>query len=232
MLIKPAREGNGQRRSRVLRQTVTEATVEAIRRKILLGEVGEGESLRQDALADELGVSRIPIREAFRQLEAEGLVTIVPHRGAVVSSFSVDEVAELFDLRALIEPDLLARAIPLMSEADLRGAASVLDRYEKSFSDFDVHLWGEMNKEFHLLLYRPSQRPSTLGLIQNLLVNTDRHVRLQLVMTRGVERASREHRQLLLLCRQKRADKAVALLRRHILAARDDLVAFLRRRRA
>jgi DNA-binding GntR family transcriptional regulator len=227
MLTKPARAAS----AKLPRQTLTDATVAAIRRKILVGEVAEGESLRQDALAEELGVSRIPVREAFRQLEAEGLVTIVPHRGAVVSAFSLDEVAELFDLRALVEPDLLGRAIARLTDAELGTAADILDRYEKSFSDFDVHLWGEMNKEFHLLLYRPSQRPRTLGLVQNLLVNTDRHVRLQLVATHGVERAQREHRQLLRLCGQKRADKAVALLHRHIIAARDDLLAFLRRRR-
>lgn len=68
--------------------------------------------MRQDALADELGVSRIPIREAFRQLAAEGLVTIHPRHGAVVSLLSPDGIAELFDLRALLEPNLVRRAVP------------------------------------------------------------------------------------------------------------------------
>src|SRR4051812_530007 len=96
----------------IQRQTVAGMTVEALRERILRGDYPEGEPLRQDALADELGVSRIPVREALRQLEAEGLVTFNPHRGAVVSSLSLEEIDELFELRAKIESDLLRRAVP------------------------------------------------------------------------------------------------------------------------
>src|SRR3954462_13104423 len=99
----------------IQRQTIASMTVEALRERILRGDYPEGEPLRQDALADELGVSRIPVREALRQLEAEGLVTFNPHRGAVVSSLSLDEIVELFELRADIECDLLARAVPRMA---------------------------------------------------------------------------------------------------------------------
>src|SRR5438132_13826238 len=93
----------------IQRQTVAGMTVEALRERILRGDYPEGEPLRQDALADELGVSRIPVREALRQLEAEGLVTFSPHRGAVVSSLSLEEIDELFELRAQIECDMLRR---------------------------------------------------------------------------------------------------------------------------
>jgi DNA-binding GntR family transcriptional regulator len=213
------------------RQTVTEATAAALRERILAGDYAEGENLRQDALAAELGVSRIPIREAFRQLEAEGLVTLHAHRGAVVSSLSLDEIAELFDLRALLEPDLLARAIPRMTEADLLGADRILQSYETLLRGSDVHAWGEMNSEFHLTLYRPSGRSRSLGLVQSLLGNTDRYTRLQLVLTSGVERARAEHAQLLKLCRLGDAQEAGDLLRRHVQMAGADLLAFLRQHR-
>jgi DNA-binding GntR family transcriptional regulator len=213
------------------RQTVTEAVAEALRERILAGTYAEGENLRQDALATELGVSRIPIREAFRQLEAEGLVTLHAHRGAVVSSLSLDEIAELFDLRALLEPDLLARAIPLMTEEDLAAAGAILETYDHSLNDADVHAWGEINSEFHLALYRPSGRTRSLGLVQSLLGNTDRYTRLQLVLTSGVERARAEHAQLLKLCRDRNAQEAGDLLRRHVQSAGEDLLAFLRQHR-
>jgi len=213
------------------RQTVTEAVAEAIRERILDGGYAEGENLRQDALAAELGVSRIPIREAFRQLEAEGLVTLHAHRGAVVSSLSLGEIAELFDLRALLEPDLLARAIPHMTEEDLAAAARVLDRYDLSLDGRDVHAWGEINSEFHLALYRPAGRDRSLGLVQSLLGNTDRYTRLQLVLTSGIERARAEHAQLLKLCRDRNAQEAGELLRRHVQMAGEDLLAFLRQHR-
>src|SRR5213596_2959 len=105
-------------------------TIEALRERILRGDFPEGEPLRQDALADELGVSRIPVREALRQLEAEGLVTFSPHRGAVVSTLSIQEIIELFELRAEIESDLMRRAIPLMTLDDDARAKDILDAYE------------------------------------------------------------------------------------------------------
>ena len=99
------------------RQTVTGAAVTELRRRILSGTVAAGEALRQDALAKEFGISRIPIREAFHQLAAEGLVTLHAHRGAVVTALSALEIAELFDLRALLEPDLIRRAVPQLDDA-------------------------------------------------------------------------------------------------------------------
>src|SRR5919112_1117173 len=116
------------------RQTLTGMTLGAIRERILHGTYPEGEPLRQDAIAAELGVSRVPIREALRQLEAEGLVTFTPHRGAVVSSLSLDEIDEIFALRADIESDLLRRAIPRLGADALARAAEVLDRYERALT--------------------------------------------------------------------------------------------------
>src|SRR5437868_3185775 len=117
-------------------------TLEALRERILRGHYPEGEPLRQDALASELGVSRIPVREALRQLEAEGLVTFAPHRGAVVSSLSIDEITELFELRAEVEGELLRRAIPKMTAADHAQVSDILDDYERALARGDVAVWG------------------------------------------------------------------------------------------
>src|SRR4051812_32937267 len=84
----------------IRRETLAGMTADAIRERILRGRYPEGEPLRQDAIGIELGVSRIPVREALRQLEAEGLVTFNPHRGAVVSTLSLNQIRELFELRA------------------------------------------------------------------------------------------------------------------------------------
>src|SRR5262245_28054724 len=116
----------------IQRQTIASMTITALRERILRGDYPEGEPLRQDAIADELGVSRIPVREALRQLEAEGLVTFSPHRGAVVSSLSLEEIDELFELRADIECDLLRRAIPRMTEEQLERATDVLDEFQEA----------------------------------------------------------------------------------------------------
>jgi DNA-binding GntR family transcriptional regulator len=214
------------------KRTIATAAAEAIRLRILNGDFAAGESLRQDALAAELGISRIPVREAFHQLEAEGLVTLLPHRGAVVSALSLDEIGEIFDLRAVLEPDLLAHSLPRLTEPDLAAAGTILRDYERALAAGDVHAWGEMNTRFHLALYAPSGRRRSLAIVQSLLANADRYTRLQLVLTHGTERAQAEHRELLALCAVGALAPATLLLRRHIETAGQELLAFLQARQA
>jgi DNA-binding GntR family transcriptional regulator len=102
------------------RQSLPSAIADRLRDKILRGHFRAGEQLRQQAIAAEFEVSRIPVREAFRQLEAEGLITINDHRGAVVSALSPDEIQELFDIRAALECAALRQAVPRLTEEYLR----------------------------------------------------------------------------------------------------------------
>jgi DNA-binding GntR family transcriptional regulator len=216
---------------RLQRQTVGSMTLDAIRDGILHGHYAEGEPLRQDALADELGVSRIPIREALRQLETEGLVTFNPHRGAIVSSLSLDEIEEVFDLRASIEPDLLRRAIPRLTTHQLDQADEVLDRYAVALRTGDVAKWGVLNWQFHASLYAPAARPVTMNIVQRLHQQSDRYLRMQLALTHGETRASEEHRAIAAAARAHDTKRACQLVRDHIAGAGRSLVAFLRERR-
>src|SRR5262245_10379716 len=117
-------------------KTIAAAAADALRRRILDGEFAAGTQLRQDALAQALGTSRIrvgaggiPVREAVLQREAEGLVTILPHRGAVVTKLSLNEIEEMFELRALLEPRLLRRSAPLLTPADYDELDGILREY-------------------------------------------------------------------------------------------------------
>src|SRR2546427_13052427 len=98
--------------SGIQRQSLPSAVADKLRDQIIRGEIAEGTQLRQDAIATQYQVSRIPVREALRQLEAEGLITIVPNRGAVVPALSPDDIEELFSIRSLLEPEVLKRSIP------------------------------------------------------------------------------------------------------------------------
>jgi DNA-binding GntR family transcriptional regulator len=200
----------------IRRQTVSGMTVNALRERILHGDYPEGEPLRQDAIAEELGVSRIPVREALRQLEAEGLVTFNPHRGAVVSTLSLSEIDELFELRLQIELDLLRRAMPHIEREDVARAKEILDRYETALRNGDVASWGEMNWQFHSTLYAPADRPFTMGVAQRLHQQCDRYLRMQLALTHGEARANDEHRAILAAVRAGEAKRAVQLMRDHI----------------
>ena len=207
------------RAATIQRQTVGDATVAMLRERILRGEFAEGEPLRQDAIAIAFGVSRIPVREALRQLEAEGLVSFYPHRGAVVSTLSLDEIEEVFSLRASLECDLLRRAIPLLTDAQLDAAATVLDGYDRAFREHDVATWGELNRRFHTALYAPAGRPVTAGILQRLHQQSDRYSRVQLVLTHGESRAAEEHRAILAAVRDRDVRLATTRMRQHILGA-------------
>ena len=213
------------------RQTLAGMTLDAVRERILSGAYPEGEPLRQDAIADELGVSRIPIREALRQLEAEGLVVFNPHRGAIVSSLSLDEIEEVFALRADIESGLLRRAIPLLDAEHLRRAAEILARYEHALRVHDVLAYGELNWQFHSTLYDPAGRPVTMAIVQRLHHQSDRYLRMQLALTHGEHRANEEHRAILDAARRHDVRKGTALVREHILGAGRALTSFLREHR-
>ncbi|MCV6602558.1 MAG: GntR family transcriptional regulator, partial [Cohaesibacter sp.] len=97
--------------ARLVRRTTTHIVADEIRQRILNGELREGEQIRQEAIATELGVSRIPVREALRQLEAEGLITLVSHKGAEVTRLEPTEIAELFEVRVMLENWLFSLAI-------------------------------------------------------------------------------------------------------------------------
>lgn len=216
----------------IRRQTLTGMTADAIRERILRGRYPEGEPLRQDAIGAELGVSRIPVREALRQLEAEGLVTFNPHRGAVVSTLSLKQIRELFELRAEIEGDLIRRAVPNMTSEDDARASEILDAYEVALHGGQVPVWGALNWQFHSTLYAPADRDLTMSIVHKLHQHSDRYLRMQLALTHGETRARHEHRAIATAARKRDVVKASRLLRDHILGAGRALVTFLEQERA
>jgi len=230
-LYTPTVPGTRRTAAPLQRQTVASMTVEALRERILRGDYPEGEPLRQDALADELGVSRIPVREALRQLEAEGLVTFSPHRGAVVSTLSLEEIEELFELRADIECELLRRAIPSTGAEQLTRANDLLDEFDAALADGESERWGPLNWRFHSALYAPARRNLTMGVLQKLHQHSDRYFRMHVVLARGGALANQQHREIVDAVRAHDVKAALRLLRVHILGAGQTLVALLEKER-
>lgn len=209
-----------------------EVLAEDLRQRILAGELPQGTALRQDALAQHYGVSRIPLREAFRRLEAEGLLRIEPNKGAVVADFPPQEIGELFEMRAALESDLLRLSVPHVARDDLAEAAEALGAYEKALDRGQVSDWGALNWRFHSALYRAAGRPRWLEAVAQLNRQTDRFVRLQLALTGALDRARSEHRELLQLTANREAEAAARLVRVHILDAGQMLVRALAAERA
>ena len=199
---------------------------ERLRRAILDGEYASGTQLRQDELAERFGTSRIPVREALRQLEAEGLVTIEANKGATVTAFSLEEVLELLDIRIALECRALRLAIPNMVDSDFEGAEQILQSYADSG---DPQLWGEANWRFHWALYVPCGRAKLLAMIEANYGHVGRFTRRNVSTAAGKERPLREHWELLGLCRTGAVAKAVHLLEEHIAYAQKSLIASKRR---
>ena len=214
------------------RQSLSAAVVERLREKILSGELREGEQLRQDAIATEFQISRIPVREALSHLAAEGLITIVANRGAIVSALSPDEIMQLFETRAVLECYMLRCAIPNMKAEDFQVAEDILKHYEESLEkDSEIKSWGRWNWSFHSALYAPANRPVMLSFLKTLNSNCDRYTRLHLVFTRDLHRAGQAHRELLDVCKTKNVDQAAAALWKHITEAGEYLREFIQRHR-
>lgn len=210
----------------ITRVTIVQEIVERLRERILSNELKEGDTLRQEALAEAFSVSRMPVREALKELEGEGLVIFHPHRGATVSRLERPDVEELFDLRILIECELIERAIPAATEVDWDNCHRAIALMEDAYNRHDVVKWGQVNWDFHMSLYRPANRARSLAIVNNLNLNIDRYVRIQLsLQDTAIDRAKDEHRQLLQLYQARKKREASALLRRHLIGARNDLLA-------
>lgn len=217
----------------ILRQSLTSAVADKLRDQIMRGEIPEGTLLRQDLIASQCQVSRIPVREALRQLDAEGLVAILPNRGAVVPQLSPADVEELFRIRALLEPEVLKASIPRLTEEDLDDAAAILRKYSRELRlPNHVSGWGRQNWQFHAKLYSRADRPHFLNIIQNINNKGERYTRLQLFLTHGIKRANAEHAELLEFCRKRDISAACNLLRRHIQYAGQSLKQALHDRRS
>jgi DNA-binding GntR family transcriptional regulator len=201
------------------RRTLTDTAADALRDRLLAGTWSPGTPLRQEALADQLGVSRIPLREALRRLEAEGLVVLQPHRGAVVADLPLADIAELFELRALLESDLARRAVPRLEAAHHDAIRAAARTFEAAADTGDSAAWGEANRRFHLALYAAAERPRTLEVVARLHAQSDRYTRLQLALTHGLGRAVREHRAIAVAARAGDARRTSTLVRAHILEA-------------
>ncbi|HZS49012.1 MAG TPA: GntR family transcriptional regulator [Blastocatellia bacterium] len=215
-------------KSIIQRQSLPSAVAERLRDKILRGEIKEGEQLRQHAIAAQFNVSRIPVREAFRQLEAEGLITIIDHRGAIVSALSPEEIEELFQIRAVLESTIIKDAIPNITEDDLAKAEAALKEFEEALANSsETSNLGDLHWRFHSALYKPANRPRFMSILQTVNNNADRYIRLHIIFTKQLDQQSSDHWSLLELCRKRDANTAAKRLEEHITAAGRELKDFI-----
>lgn len=188
---------------------------QVIRTAIVRGELPGDMPLRQDEISTALSVSHIPVREAFRQLEAQGLVRIYPNRGAVVTKLSCKELSDVMDTRILLEVGALRLALPHITEEDLARARELLELFSK---EKDPIKGAELNLKLHFSLYDPCDNQTLLSLIDQMHANVDRYI----TPFFGKEEVSAElytvdeHSQIISACESKDTELATAILRTHL----------------
>jgi len=215
----------------IKRQTVTASVAEELRRRIVAGQYADGTQIRQEALAAELGVSRIPIREALLQLESEGLVVIHVHKGAMVSALTPQDAEELFEARLLIEPALMKRAMSVATVSELDRIRSQLVEYERAArSAAHPEVLSRLNWAFHTALCEPANRPRMLTVLLSLYTATDRYLRLQIQRPDAKTHALADHSALFKAYQSKNATTLGKLVKSHIMGAYDDVMRSLERR--
>lgn len=190
---------------------------QVIRTAIIRGVLPGGLPLRQDEISAKLSVSHIPVREAFRQLEAQGLVRIYPNRGAVVTKLTFEEMSNVMDTRIILELGAIRAAIPLMTEDVIKRAHTII---EDSLVEKDYHKLEELNLKLHFTLYEPANNPTLFALIDQLHANVDRYVRPYYSDNCHHKQSRKEHTELLEACKNKDADLAAAILRTHLEAVK------------
>lgn len=207
-------------------QTLAQRTADAIRQQILAGAYTAGQVLRQEDLAAQLGVSRIPVREALRQLEVEGYIDLHAHRGATVTGLSADDALEIYEIRASLEVLALKLAIPNLTPTDLAQADALLDAIDAEPADFKQ--WAELNWQFHETLYAPCRKARLLAMIKALHDNVGRYLRTSLSVGTHSKPSQQEHRALLTACRKRDTQLATSLLDRHLASTAHKLAIKLR----
>lgn len=209
------------------RKTTPTIVADILRAAILKGELKGGQQLIQADIAEQFGMSRIPVREALKQLEAEGLVKLNPNKGAIITELSADEVQEIYEIRSFLETGAIEISIMNLTAEDLNRAEEILKAIDNAP---DVNKWLELNWEFHSCLYSPANRPRLLSIINNLHVNVARYMRIYLELMNFEDKSQEEHYRILTACREKNVQEAVEIIKQHLENASVTLVSYLNER--
>jgi DNA-binding GntR family transcriptional regulator len=185
----------------------------SLREAILDGRLPSGTAVRQQELADLFGVSRMPVREALRQLEAQSLLTVVQHKGAVVAPLITSNAVETYALRSVLEGFALRLSIPLLDDNDLAMAAQYIEQLEGQTSYAEI---ARLNRLFHMSLYHKAPNTKLLDLVERELNEEERFLRFHLSSMGLGKLTQDDHRAILAAAAAKDIDQAVRLLEEHL----------------
>jgi DNA-binding GntR family transcriptional regulator len=211
------------------RRTLAVDVTSCLRSAIQSGLLPDGIELNQVALAEHFGVSRVPVREAMRALEAEGWISARAHHRAVVQAVSPERVDQIFELRALLEAHCLGRAIRTIDSVRIKRLRAICDQMDKLT---DHNAWLAANRQFHRTLLESPGSDLATELIEQLTSQVERYLRLRGGGPMRESQAGAEHRAILNAVVRRNPRKARDLLRSHIGNTKRLVLAVIRERQA
>ena len=194
--------------------TLREKIVETIRNAIVNGQLAAGTRVAEPDLADKFGISRTPIREAFRQLESEGFITVIPRKGAIVASLSPKDVADFYDLKAVLEGYAARTAAKKLTPKDIDKMESVNRQMEAAAGKKDVRKVLALHNEFHDIFVKSCGNEKLHSIVQNLVMQFQRF-RLILAMPGRVEGIIQQHREIIDAFREQDSALAESLVQKN-----------------
>lgn len=211
------------------RTNVAQEVAAALREDILRARLAPGSPLRQEQIAARFGVSTTPVREAFRVLEAEGLVRLDPGKGVLIFRPSIEDVRETYEIRASLENLAVRHAVRALTEDDLTELSTLLARMDRTD---DAVRWVEMNNTFHDMIYAAAGRPKLRGMILTLRDSMAGYMHSAIQGAVASGRASREHEEILTACRTRDVEAAQRAVTAHIHHTVDMAIDYLSRKDA
>ena len=196
-------------------QTAQEAVAAELRRSILEGERLPGTQIRQDRVAEQLGVSRVPVREALKILEGEGQISYAPHRGYFVTELDIEELIEVYEIRSILEAKAVQLAIPrFVPDDDERLESALMDTEAANQTD-DILALTAANRRFHFALIEPCRMARLVRIIRQQWDATDPYRSLYFGDEKHRAAIDREHREIFRAVTARETDKVIELLEAH-----------------
>ncbi|MBW6508981.1 MAG: GntR family transcriptional regulator [Desulfuromonadales bacterium] len=195
-------------------QTLREKILETIRDAILKGNLKPGEKVAEPELAERFGISRTPIREAFRQLESEGYLTVIPRKGAVVAALSERDVQEFYAIKSILEGYAASLAARNLTEKELERLETVNNKLRTLAAEGDVRSFYRVHNEFHEVFLKAADNNKLYELIHQLGMKFSRLRIASLSVNGRMEISVDEHDSLLDAFRRKDAETAENLVKK------------------
>ncbi len=189
---------------------------EALREAILSGELKPGERMMEVQLAEEMGVSRTPVREAIRKLELEGLVVMIPRKGAYVAGLSLKEAADVFEVRASLEGLAAALTAERITDDEIDAMEKILEEISSAVENSDVETVIKKDAEFHNVLFSATRNAQLAQIISNLKEKIDRFRIQSFSNPSRIMSILEEHRKIVDAIKDRDSDRAEQLTKEHI----------------